>query len=558
MKWQVMRGVGLGVLAVAIGTGSGCRHEHDHDGDHDHDEDYDHDEGGEHAREGEYHHAQEHPAGHDHHAPGHGHHEAMESITHYSPELELFAEHPRAVAGKPLDVLAHLTVLDGFQALREGQVTLELRGPATTSAESDAPLRPGIYRLSLTAPAPGTYTGRLRVRSEALNAEMDGLEITVHDSAAKPAEPAHSDEEPYISFLKEQQWKVAFGTAFAGEGKVVPSVQVPGEVAAPPGGLAEVSAPVAGTLSPPPGGWPRPGDQVKSGALLARLSPAPSSAADVARARLSEVEARARLRTAEADLGRAERLIVDQAISQRALEQARREVTVAAESLAAAEEVSQLFAGARSGRGAGQWRLIAPIAGTLIAAKVSPGGAVEPHDVLFRIVSRDELWLQAHVPEQDAARLRPTLGGSYRVAGLDTWQPLAIGGPDAHASLVTLSPVVDPRTRAVEVVFALTDPEPTLRVGGLVTLELPVGEAWQGLVVPRAAVIEEGGRTLIYVQVDGEHFEERPVTTGVASGNLVAITDGLSVGERIVVRGANLLRLAARSAGGAPAHGHIH
>ena len=42
-----------------------------------------------------------------------------------------------------------------------------------------------------------------------------------------------------------------------------------------------------------------------------------------------------------------------------------------------------------------------------------------------------------------------------------------------------------------------------------------------------------------------------------ATGDDIGIVSGLEVGERVVVQGANVVRLSARSAG-APAHGHVH
>ncbi len=77
------------------------------------------------------------------------------------------------------------------------------------------------------------------------------------------------------------------------------------------------------------------------------------------------------------------------------------------------------------------------------------------------------------------------------------------------------------------------------------------------MVVPRSALVDQDGRNVVYVQVDGEHFQERAVRIGPRAGNLVAISEGLRSGERVVTRGAHLVRLADKASGEAP-HGHIH
>ena len=67
----------------------------------------------------------------------------------------------------------------------------------------------------------------------------------------------------------------------------------------------------------------------------------------------------------------------------------------------------------------------------------------------------------------------------------------------------------------------------------------------------------DDGREVVYVQEDGEHFRERAVRVAARAGDRVGIAEGLRAGERIVVRGAHVVRLADHSRSAAP-HGHIH
>jgi hypothetical protein len=52
-------------------------------------------------------------------------------------------------------------------------------------------------------------------------------------------------------------------------------------------------------------------------------------------------------------------------------------------------------------------------------------------------------------------------------------------------------------------------------------------------VVPRKAVVDTDGSLSVFVIVKG-HLEQRVVQTGAVLGDDVAITDGLSKGERVV------------------------
>jgi membrane fusion protein, heavy metal efflux system len=77
------------------------------------------------------------------------------------------------------------------------------------------------------------------------------------------------------------------------------------------------------------------------------------------------------------------------------------------------------------------------------------------------------------------------------------------------------------------------------------------------VIVPRQAVLDEDGRAIIFVQVDGEAFEERTIRLGPRAGGRVGVAAGLEAGERIVTRGGHLVRLAARAPTSEP-HGHVH
>lgn len=504
-------------------------------------------------------HASEHPEGHDHHAEGHGHGGVpVVRITRYSERFELFAEHAPAVAGQEVELIAHLTVLNGFRPLGEGDIELELAAATPIRAKATKPDRPGIYRVTFVAPAAGQYAARLAIRG-AVEGVVGGFEIRVHENAekARASTPADDDHPGTIEFLKEQQWGVPFQTLFAETGALVSSIAVAGTIETPPSGSAEVGAPVAGRLVPLAAGLPKPGDTVKKGQLLASLQPAPSSPEDAARATFAVSEAEARAVAARTALERAERLIKDDAISQRELEDARREATVAEQAVSAARRLEGVFAGASAGTGGPVWRLVAPIDGTLVRVAATPGAAVSPGQVLFGIVDTRELWIRGRVPEQDAPRIRSDRDGAYRITGTENWSPIDVTGPDASATVVSVGRVVDPLSRTVDVFYSLRTSDSNLRVGGLVEVSIPAGDDFSGVVVPAGALVDQDGRQAVYVQLDGEHFVERPVRVGPRAGERVAITEGIGPGERIVTRGAHLVRLADR-AKTTEAHGHIH
>lgn len=507
-------------------------------------------------------HSTEHPPGHDHHEADHGHEQPMLSITRWTERFEVFLEHPEAQAGQELALLIYVTVLDGFRPFTQGTLSATFQGPAGLTATA-TPVGAGVYRMTLVPPAAGTYTGTLHLEGPPADTSdaVEGIAFRVTASNEVPPSegapldhPASLPHASLIEFLKEQQWGVPFATAFAQEGRLIPSVIVSGRITTPPGGSAEVGAPVVGRIGAPPSGFPRPGDTVGKGQLLATLSPSPSSPEGAARASLALAEARARRATAQADLQRAAILLREQAISARAYEIAQREAEVAEEALAAAARSQALYTGADT---RGTWPLTAPIAGTVTEVNATPGATASPQDTLFRVINLEQLWIRAKVPEHEAINLRPDRNADVLVSGADRWMPLTIEGPNANARVVTVGRTVDATSRTVDVIYAIDHPHPTMRVGGLVQVSLPAGDDFHGVVLPQSALLDQAGRAAVMVQIDGEHFVERSVRVGPRAGERVGILSGLAPGERVVIQGAHLIRLADRASRSVP-HGHIH
>jgi multidrug efflux pump subunit AcrA (membrane-fusion protein) len=109
----------------------------------------------------------------------------------------------------------------------------------------------------------------------------------------------------------------------------------------------------------------------------------------------------------------------------------------------------------------------------------------------------------------------------------------------------------------VPVIFELREPDPRLRVGQFAKAWIATGAPVRSLAIPESALVDDGGKMVVYVQVEGESFERRPVTIGLRSGGWVGVSEGVVAGEHVVTVGAYELKLAS-AAGAIPAHGHAH
>ena len=120
-----------------------------------------------------------------------------------------------------------------------------------------------------------------------------------------------------------------------------------------------------------------------------------------------------------------------------------------------------------------------------------------------------------------------------------------------------LGAVLDEDTGTLPIIFAFDNRTLKLPIGQSVFLRLLMEQTAPKVVIPVSSVVDDTGRPVVFVQSSGESFERRPVTLGAREGEVVQVLEGVKRGDRIVSKGAHLVRLASLSTQ-APAHGHVH
>lgn len=525
--------------------------------------------------------------------------EAVVRTTVWSEKIDVFLERPHVVAGKSVELLFHLTAIDTGRPVTEGNLAIIASGPDEVEIRSEKPARPGIFISKATFTKPGMYHFGVRLDSPQIEGGGESIELPpleVHAGSAEASSASQDALQPTaaeeIHFLKEQQWRIGLKTHVARTRELIERLNVPGRIIVPQGSGAIVGAPITGKALPPPGKeFPKVGDRVEKNQVLAVVEPSVAGADAV-----QLVANQAQLQTLDADLA-ARQLEIETKIKaaelslKRAQDTARRKktltddgVTAGKELIAAEHEVllaqAELdgfrqvllpYKDARkrlaavlgatqepcdSGGGDGSLRvtLRSPIAGTIVEANITAGELIHNDRKLFYLVNLDTLWIEANVSEYDLGRVQRSPGASLRLAAYpDAIMPITDGG----GRLIDIGAVVDPDTRTVPIRYEISNPDGALRVGMYADLLLETDRRHTVLTVPKEAVLNESGETVVYIQRGGETFERRHVEVGVHDGNLAEIRSGLTAGDRVVSKGAFTIRLATLS-GSISAHGHAH
>jgi cobalt-zinc-cadmium efflux system membrane fusion protein len=474
------------------------------------------------------------------------------SVTRWTGKTELFAEYPSLVAGQTSRFAIHLTTLEPFKAVTDGTMEVQLRAAdgQIESFSAKAPSRPGIFGVDVTPARAGKRDLIITWRSSSLSDthNVGPVEVFADAAAAAAAAPAAAEAET-ISFLKEQQWALDFATAVVQEKPLRASLRVPGEIVPAPGGEADVRAPFDGRLVSAVS--LAAGAPVSRGQELARIQPPPGAPADLPQLERGRAQASSALEFATRDRERAERLVAAGAAPQRRLEEARAaEAQATAAVRAAAAQLEQFNTSRTAGTGstAGAFVIRAPISGVIVRREVTPGMNVTSGAPLFHLIDPSVVHVVGHVPEAQLGRARVTANAQIEVPNAAVMLPAG--------KVVSIGRVVDPQSRTVPITFAADNRVLGLAVGQSVFLHLLMNETTPAPVVPASALVDDAGRPIVFVQVEGESFERRPVTVGAREGEFVQVS-GVKPGEHVVTKGAHLVRLASLSTS-VPAHGHVH
>jgi len=482
-------------------------------------------------------------------AHDHGGEESTLIHTDYTDVTELFVEFPALVAGQSSTFSAHVTRLTDYEPLISGRldIILEKGGRAAGRFRVNEPARPGIFTPAVTPREAGTFDLVIEVSDGDLAATHRLGEVTVFADAAAVA-VNQPEIEGDIGYLKEQQWTNPFATVPATERPMRRSVPGFATVLAPADAGAEVRAPADGYFAG--AGLVRAGRSVEAGSVLGYLVPRLGEGSDFGSLLVALERAQAELALAERDVERLEALFERGAIPERRLIEARHELDVARAALDAARNRVEQYQ--RGNQQAGI-ALRAPVSGEVLEVNARPGAFVRAGARVFRIAAPERRWLEIRVPERFSAEIQETSGAWFDRDGADT-----VVLDERHgAYVVQVAPAIDPVSRTASVTVEYPTEQGPAAVGARFAAHVFVSEPVSRLAVPRGAVIDDGGRAVVYVQTGGEAFVRRPVRLGITDGDLVEVLGGVEAGERVVSEGAYFVKLAA--AGGEEiGHGHAH
>lgn len=360
-----------------------------------------------------------------------------------------------------------------------------------------------------------------------------GCPKTPHAPEPPAGAAPHADEADHEALPKSL--RVAEAAQVAAAIRTEPSrraplpaiVGLPGSLAAPPDRTAQIASPGPGRIEQV---RCNEGSKVKRGDVIAvvRLP-------DLGRLRGALAATQARLRALRSQRSRLAALHEARAVT----EQERVDAEAELQALEAEERSLSGQLDAMGGEPSGGFLLSlrSPLSGVVVQRAAVVGQPVDAQHVVATVVDLQELWFEARVFEKDLGRLRP---GARAQVRFNAWP-----GRSFPAVVDQIGQQLDPGTRTLTARLPLHDATASLRLGLFGVAQVEVEEPSQALplvLVKRDAVVDVGGKHVVFVRAGDGDFVVHEVAVGADALDEVQILSGLDEGEAVVTAGAFSLK----------------
>ncbi len=260
------------------------------------------------------------------------------------------------------------------------------------------------------------------------------------------------------------------------------------------------------------------GAQVKSGDPLVQLNDQPDQG-DLA-------NYRAQAKLAEVNLVRSRELLARQNAAQATVDQNQAQLDQARANIAKTEAIIA------------QKLIRAPWDGVLGIRQVEVGQYVNAGGPVVTLTDLNNLYVNFTLPEQQRSQIAV---GQKVLISVDAYP-----GRSFEAALTTIEPQIDPGMRAVKAQATLANPDHALQPGMFANIRVVLPAGPPVVTVPATSVdFTLYGDSVFVVHEDGKDANGKPVLkvtrtfvkTGDREQNTVAILDGVSEGDQVVISG---------------------
>lgn len=475
------------------------------------------------------------------------HHDEKLYLTAYSSEYEVYAIASPFVAGQTAEIITHITFLENFKPITRGRVTATLSsGNESVTQTLEEPTHTGIYDFDIQPTVVGTGKLSFKIETESGISTVIIEPIEIYDDEHEAHHAAlHATTNNTVSggnsasFKKEQSWIIDFSTETVEKEMVGQIIRSAGQIKNAPEDERVIPSAMSGIVQFSGSGLFE-GTKVTSGQTLFRID---GSAMADNNLSVRFAEAESEYNRAKTEYERKEMLISERIVSESELNNA----------LAEYKSAEANYNNLKKNFTAGSQSITSPISGHVKELLVENGQYVEAGQSVLCITKPGRLIIQTELQPKYFDKLDNITSINFRmVNGEHTYSLKELGG-----SILSYSRSLDLHNPLITMTIQL-DKDIDLIAGSLLEMFLKTEGDQPMTTVPNESIVEEMGNYFVYVQQTPELFEKRLVKKGATDGRRTEIQSGLTAGERVVGKGATIVKLS-QLAGSVDVHsGHVH
>jgi len=171
----------------------------------------------------------------------------------------------------------------------------------------------------------------------------------------------------------------------------------------------------------------------------------------------------------------------------------------------------------------------APYDGIIVEIMVNQGDGVDSKIPLFTIAKLNKMKARIWTSEDEIRQIKNGMTAEVKYNGR------VYEGRVTHKSMA-----MDPMKRAFYAEVEFDNPNNQLKPGLTLEVAVKIYENKNALIVPRHLINTNNSEKSVFVVVDNK-AEQRTIKTGFESGLSVEVLDGLKPGDKLIVKGSNMI-----------------
>jgi membrane fusion protein, multidrug efflux system len=177
----------------------------------------------------------------------------------------------------------------------------------------------------------------------------------------------------------------------------------------------------------------------------------------------------------------------------------------------------------------------APFSGVIVDLPYYTNGVrVAQGSPMVTLMSYNQMFMNINLPEKNIEEVK--LGQEVLVTNYTLPEDTIRG------KVSELSPAISTETRTFSGKIEVSNPELKLRPGMFVKADIITARKDSTIVIPKDLILTGGRGKYVFIVGRNSAADDRTITTGLENQNYVEVTDGLSVNDRLIIKGFETLR----------------